>query len=110
MKIRHIYLLIAVLGTIVPYYYFGKFLLNFGFDLNEFWRQLTENPISLFFTSDVVLSTFAVITLVLTEGKSKGMKNLWIYIVFNLIVGVSLALPAFLYSRQRIIDKNKVSL
>jgi hypothetical protein len=28
------------------------------------------------------------------------MKNFWVYIVFNLLVGVSLALPAFLYMRQ----------
>lgn len=104
MKTRHIYLLIAILGTLIPYYHFGKFLWHNGLNTQVFVDQMLGQNIAAFFTWDVVISTFAVVTLVLTEGKRMEMKNLWVFIVFNLTVGVSLALPAFLYSRQKTID------
>ncbi|CAL2079074.1 DUF2834 domain-containing protein [Tenacibaculum sp. 190524A02b] len=101
MRVRHLYLLIAILGTCIPYYHFGEFLFQNGIDFKLFIDQMTGTSISSFFTWDVIISTLAVFTLVLVEGKRIGMKNLWLYILFNLIVGVSLALPAFLYVRQK---------
>jgi len=106
MKTRHIYLLIAIIGTVVPYYHFGQFLIENGLDIGEFFNQMLASPIASFFTWDVVISTLAVITLVMTEGRRKGMKHLWVYVLFNLTVGVSLALPAFLYARQVKLDKS----
>lgn len=99
--------MIAILGTIIPYIYFVQFLLAEGLDVSEFFYQITNKPISSFFTWDVVISTLATITLVFTEGKRMKMKNLWVYVVFNLVVGVSLALPAFLYSRQLKLDQTR---
>ncbi len=37
--------------------------------------------------------------LVFTEGRRLGMRHRWVYILCNLVVGVSLALPLFLYVR-----------
>jgi len=34
------------------------------------------------------------------------MKHLWLYVVCNLVVGVSLALPLFLLFRERALDLN----
>ena len=107
LKLRHIYFIIAILGTIIPYFHFVKFLRSNGPNFKLFMEQMVGTDISAFFTWDVVISTLAVVTLVMTEGKRIKMKNLWIYVAFNLTVGVSLALPAFLYSRQKEIDKQK---
>jgi hypothetical protein len=107
MKIKHAYLAVAILGTLIPYCHFGQFLSEHGLNPNEFVSQMQKTNISSFFAWDVILSTLAVVVLVVTEGKRKGMNNLWIYIVFNLVVGVSLALPAFLYARQTKIDKKE---
>ena len=35
----------------------------------------------------------------------RGMKNLWLYVVCNLAVGVSLALPLFLLFRERRLER-----
>ncbi|WP_272942324.1 DUF2834 domain-containing protein [Paenibacillus elgii] len=35
------------------------------------------------------------------EGKKLGMKRLWVYVIASLTVGVSLALPLFLFMRER---------
>jgi hypothetical protein len=105
MKLRHRYLIIAVLGTVVPYLFFLQFLLENGLDLVLFAEQMLGTEIAAFFTWDVVISTLAVLTLIFTEGRRLQMKNLWLYVVFNLLVGVSLALPAFLYARQKQLDQ-----
>ena len=105
IKSRHIYLLIALLGTIVPYYHFIQFLIENGLNTGIFLEQMLGTNISSFFAWDVILSTLAVVTLIMIEGPKNGMKKLWVYVAFNLVVGVSLALPAFLYARQCKIDK-----
>ena len=106
MKLKHLYLAIAIVGTIVPYYFFIGFLMEHGLNLNLMLDQMFVNGISSFFSWDVIISTFAVVTLVISEGKKLEMKHRWLYIIFNLSVGVSLALPAFLYARELKIENN----
>ncbi len=105
MKTKHLYLVTAILGTVIPYYYFGQFFMDHGLDIDRFLTQMTINNIASFFTWDVMISSLAVVSFVCIEGKRKGMSYLWVYIFFNLTVGVSLALPAFLYARQLKIEK-----
>ena len=53
-----------------------------------------------FFGIDVIVSSVVLWTLVLSEGRRLGMKNLWAPIAANVAVGVSLGLPLFLYMRE----------
>jgi len=96
-----LYLVAAVLGTVLPLSQFLPFLVTYGFDIPLFFRQLFQNHISAFFGLDVIVSSLALWLFVFTEGQRRGMKNLWAYIVCNLVVGVSLALPLFLFFRER---------
>ena len=77
------------------------FLRDHGLDLRLFVEQLFANPVSGFFGMDVIVSSVVLWTLVLSEGRRLGMKNLWAPIAANLAVGVSLGLPLFLYMRER---------
>ena len=96
-----LYLITAILGTVFPLSQFFLFLTKHGFDLRLFFSQLFQNHISAFFGLDVIISSVALLLLVFSEGRSRGMKNLWLYIVCNVMVGVSLALPLFLFFRER---------
>ena len=96
-----LYLIVAILGTVLPLRFFVPFVLAHGIDLPLFFQQLFENNISAFFGMDVIVSSIAVWLLVFTEGRRRQMKNLWVYVVCNLAVGVSLALPLFLFFRER---------
>ena len=49
---------------------------------------------------DVIVSSLVLWTLVFSEGRRLGMKNLWAPVAANLAVGVSLGLPLFLYMRE----------
>jgi hypothetical protein len=96
-----LYLLCAVLGTVLPLSQLLPFVAQNGVDLPLLFRQLFQNNISAFFGLDVIVSSVGLWLFVFSEGRRQGMKNLWIYVACNLLVGVSLALPLFLFSRER---------
>jgi hypothetical protein len=96
-----LYLICAILGTVLPLSQCLPFFAQHGFDLPLFFKQLFANQVSAFFGLDVIVSSIVVWLFVFSEGRRRGMKNLWLYVVCNLAVGVSLALPLFLFARER---------
>lgn len=98
---RWFYLVAAVIGTLLPLSQFIPFLTRYGLDVSLFFSQLFENHVSSFFGLDVIVSSVVLWLFVFSEGRRRKMKNLWVYVLCNLIVGVSLALPLFLFFRER---------
>ena len=96
-----LYLVAAILGAVLPLWQFIPFLTTHGLDLPLFFRQLFQSPVSGFFGLDVIVSSFVLWLFVFSEGRRRGMRNLWLYVVCNLLVGVSLSLPQFLLFRER---------
>jgi len=97
---RTIYFIASIIGFVVPYFFFVRFLREYGFNLPLLVQQMFANPIAAFFAADVIISSLVLWVFVFAEGRRLGMKHLWIYILFNLFVGVSLAFPAFLFARE----------
>ena len=95
------YLVAAVLGAILPLSQLVPFLATHGLNMPLFFQQLFQNNVSGFFALDVIVSSVVLWLFVFTEGSRRGMKNLWVYVICNLAVGVSLALPLFLFFRER---------
>ena len=104
MKI--LYLLAAILGAILPLSQLVPFLTTHGLDLKLFFTFLFSNGVSGFFGMDVIVSSFVLWIFVFAEGRRLGMRRLWVYVVCNLAVGVSLALPLFLLFRERTLDRS----
>lgn len=96
-----LYLIVAILGTVLPLSYLLPFLAANGLDLRLFFSQLFQNNISALFGVDVIVSALALWIFVFSEGRRRRMKHLWIYLFCTLLVGVSLALPLFLFFRER---------
>jgi hypothetical protein len=99
-----LYLIAAVLGAVLPLSQLIPFLAAHGLDVPLLFRQLFQTNASAFFGLDVIVSSVVLWLFVFSEGRRRGMKNLWLYIVCNLAVGVSLALPLFLFFRERGLD------
>jgi hypothetical protein len=100
-----IYLILAILGTVLPLWQFLPFVAANGLDIQLFMRQLFQTHVSGFFAMDVLVSSFVLWVFVFSEGRRRSMRNLWVYVACNLVVGVSLALPLFLFFRERTIDQ-----
>ncbi len=101
---KWLYLIAAILGTILPLSQLIPFLIAHGLDMPLFFQQLFQNHVSGFFGMDVIVSSLVLWLFVFSEGRRRRMSNLWLYVVCNLAVGVSLALPLFLFFRERKIN------
>jgi len=98
---KNIYLLFAILGFYAPYYFFFKFLSANGFDIPLLVSQLFANDISTFFAADLIISILVFWIWMIIEANKLKMKNWWLYILASLTIGLSFALPLFLYFRER---------
>jgi hypothetical protein len=100
-----VYLLLCLLGTLLPYSQLVPWLLVHGLDLPLFFHELFANRIGGFFEMDMFVSTAVLWTLVALEGRQLGVRHAWAPIVASLVVGVSLGLPLFLYLRQSRLER-----
>jgi hypothetical protein len=101
---RWLYLVAAILGALLPLSQLYPFLAAHGFDVPLLFQQLFQTNVSACFGLDVIVSSVVLWLFVFSEGRRRGMRNLWLYVLCNLAVGVSLALPLFLYFRERKLD------
>ena len=107
MTRKNVYLILAILGLILPYWYFFRFLSANGLNLSPLVQQLFANDISTFFAIDLILSTVVFWIFLAGEAIRLRMKNWWLYILASLLVGLSFALPLFLYFRERTLAANR---
>jgi hypothetical protein len=101
MSRKSIYLALALIGLLAPYCFFFKFLNANGFDIPLMINQLFANNISTFFAVDLIISVIVFWIYMIPEANTLQMKNWWLYILASLTVGLSFALPLFLYFRER---------
>ena len=99
-----VYLMLCVAGTVLPYSQFLPFLRDHGLDTSLFVQQLFANRVSGFFGLDVIVSSLVLWVFVYSEGTRLKMSQLWVYVVANLLAGVSLGLPLFLLVRESKLD------
>ena len=97
---RTAYLLLAIAGFVIPYYFFLSFLLEFGLDLQELFGQLFANDIATFFAVDLIITAVVLLIYIMTEAARYGMGRRWVYVLATLLVGPSFAFPLFLYVRE----------
>ena len=100
MSRKHIYSFLAVIGFIGPYYFFISFLVAHGLDARLFIQQLFGTRISTFFAVDLLLSSVVFLRYLGQEAARYSMRRQWIYLIALLTVGLSFALPLFLYVRE----------
>jgi hypothetical protein len=101
MSRKNIYLTLAFIGLLVPYYFLFKFLGANGLDIPLLLQQLFANNISAFFAVDLVISIIVFWFYIFAEANKLQMKNWWLYLLASLAIGLSFALPLFLYFRER---------
>jgi hypothetical protein len=100
MKPKHLYAVLCVIGSVLPLWQFALFLRQHGFDLAALLRQAFATPGSSFFALDVVTSALTLIAFTAIERARAAVRYRWIPLLALVTVGVSLALPLFLYLRE----------
>ncbi len=108
MKLKTVYLVLCLLGTLLPYWQFAPWLAENGLNMPLFFRQLFANHIGAFFGMDVFVSAVALLVFVRAESSRLRVRGRWLPLIAALTVGVSLALPLFLYLRELELEQDQV--
>lgn len=96
MSLKIIYLTTAIVGAVVPYLFFIAFAAAEGLNLQAFVEALFANGAAGGFTADLLISS-AVFWIYMASRAGKGPKP-GVFIVLNLTIGLSCALPAYLWA------------
>jgi len=100
MKAKAIYLVLCFVGALLPYWQFVPWVVQHGMNLPLFVRELFVNRISAFFGMDVLVSAVVLVAFIRIESARLSIRQRWLPVLAVLLVGVSLALPLFLYMRE----------
>jgi Terpene cyclase DEP1 len=107
MKLKTLYLILCVIGAVLPYWQFVPWVSRNGLNASLFLHQLFANRISSFFGMDVLVSAAVLLVFVRSESSRLRIAGRWLPILALLLVGVSLAFPMFLYMRERDLEKTE---
>ncbi|HVR54972.1 MAG TPA: DUF2834 domain-containing protein [Pseudorhodoferax sp.] len=95
-----LYILLCLAGAALPLSQFLPWLSAHSLDIPLLLQLATASPIAAFAWADVLVSGIAVLVFVVAEGRRLAMRRLWVPLSC-LAVGPSLALPLFLWLRER---------
>jgi ketosteroid isomerase-like protein len=98
------YLVLAVLGAVLPWAFFLGFSAAGG-TAAGFVPALFVNGAAGGFTADLLVSSVAFWVFLFTDARRRRVGRPWLYVAVNLFVGLSCALPLYLWRRARITEE-----
>ena len=101
MTKKNIYLILAIIGFIAPYYFFVQVPPKTALDLPALIQPLFATNFMKGVAMDLTVSVIVFWVFGFIESSKLQMKNPWLYLVATLLVGLSFALPLFLYFHER---------
>jgi len=101
MTKKNIFLSLAILGFVAPYFFFLQVPPESALDLSALIQPLFANNFMKGVGMDLMVSVIVFWVFVVIEANRIQMKSPWLYLLATLLVGLSFALPLFLYFRER---------
>lgn len=110
---RILYLLLAIAGIVLTWYYNLQFISESGgsFKLSEFIAQGASNAASKSLTWDLTIACIAGLCWIYFESKRLELGYFWVYIILAFGIAYAFAFPLFLFVRQgklEAIERNKL--
>jgi hypothetical protein len=96
-----VYLVAAIIGAIVPYVYFIDHFQLHGMGLGAFIAEATITPAAQGVTADASIASFVFWAFMVQRYPSGSGPNPILFVVLNLAIGLSCALPAYLFEVER---------
>jgi hypothetical protein len=98
------YLVAAIIGAIAPFATYAGYLAyvpGSSAALSLAWG----NAIAAATLADLTISCLVFWPFMFNESRRLGMRFPWFFVLTNMLIGLSFALPAFLYVRERKLGK-----
>ena len=98
---KALYLVLAIVGAALPTAFFIQHFSSQGVSLSGFVAALFANPAAGGFTADLLFTSGVFWIFMITQRiRGKGPQPI-LFVALNLLIGLSCALPAYLYARER---------
>jgi hypothetical protein len=99
---RIIYLILAIAGVALTWYYNLQFMQESGgtFKIADFIAASSSNAASKSISWDLAIACFAGLSWIYFESKRLGLRFFWAYIILAFGVAFAFAFPLFLFVRQ----------
>ena len=97
---KRLYLVLAIIGAILPYIFFTQYFITDGSNLAGFISPLFASPPVAGFTVDLLFTSFVFWIMMFHHRKEGKGPNPAVFILLNLTIGLSCAIPAYLYATQ----------
>ncbi len=98
---KNIYLILALMGIVIPYSQYVPWSITNGFDFSLMMQQMFVNQIAKGIAFDALLVSLVIIIFIIFDNKRREVKNVWIPVVGIFIFGVAFALPMYLYLKEK---------
>ena len=66
----------------------------------QFWKETLVTPASVSIMVDIFLFGLAVVVWMVVEAHRLGIRLVWVYVVFGVLVAISVTVPLFLLARE----------
>ncbi len=107
---KTIYLILAIVGAIIPYLFFVQHFDTAGFGISSFVTALFANPAAGGFTADLLFTSLVFWIAIFQQRRHGRGPSPAIFVLLNLIIGLSCAFPAYLYAREKRLDASREPL
>ena len=67
----------------------------------QFWPALLANRATISITVDIFLVVLAAVIWMVLEARRLQVKRVWLYVVFGILIAISVTFPLFLVARER---------
>ena len=101
---RIIYLILAILGLVLPWYYNLQFFSNAG--LLDFVNESSANLAAKSVSLDLFIATVAASIWMYVESKRLDISFIGLYVLRGVLVSFSWAFPLFLFVRETKLEKS----
>ena len=101
MTVRNLYLAAAIVGTLIPWLFFGTFFAQNGLNIPLFLQSLFVNGAAGGFSADVLISIPIFWLWSWRDAARYNVARWWLVLPASFFVGLSLSLPLYLYLREK---------
>ncbi len=100
-NLKLVYLLLFIVGSIIPTYFFIQFLNENNLDPNAFIHGVFGTNPAANFGSQVFISVAVFWVFMFFESKGKHLIRNILLMILTFVVGLSSSLPLYLYLREK---------
>ena len=100
---KKLFLVLCILGVILPYYQFYYFLLENNWSMSGFWADIYSNHAISMITMDITVAATSYLVFIIYKFYNKKIngRSFIKYMLSLFLVGFSLSMPLYLYDNYK---------